>query len=494
MRRLGFRVEELARDADCPRAAQLCAVLQVVLAPVLAGQEEPTGEFRAIVDDFMRELRAVAATAPSGPPRPTASRPERQTVLVAFGLPPEQVTDLSERLHPFGYVLTASTDAGELMEQVRRRPEPAAVLLGMKACGSAREGRGLVERLRVAAGGTLPVIGISPVDDLAQRMLASQCGMDALLSQPLDFYGLMDRLDALLRFRDGDRLKVLVVPGGPSQAAYFTGVLEGAGMLVTTVEDPGALLESLDEASPDLLLIDADLPGIDGPSLAGAIRQIPRYSALSIVLMGQRPDPLDHGGDDFLLKPVSPRELVRAVTARAARSRGMQALTGTDPLTGLLNQTRIKEELAKELARAARRRARLAVAMIDIDGFKSVNDTYGHPVGDQVIRSLARLLVQRMRSSDHIGRYGGEEFVIVMPDADLQDARRTVEEVRERFAAMMHATPRGDFRVTFSAGIAGYPDIARPLRLVLAADRALYAAKRAGRDRTVVARVGQAAA
>lgn len=498
LQRLAALVERRAREQGNQRVAQLCGVLQVVLTPVLAGQEEPTGEFRAIVDDYVRELCLCAGRPQRAEPR-RVQRDPSEHCLLAFGLGSAEASELARRLEPYGYALRVSTDAGALVEEVRSRPV-AAVLADLNACATTQEVRGLAERLRVAAGGSLPLIGIGREDTLSTRLLTARCGMDALLARPLDFYGLVDRLEVLLRFHGRHAYNVALVPAGPKQAAYFSGVLEGAGMGVAVVERPETLLECLDENSPDLVLMDVDPPGADGVELAGAIRQMPRYSATGIVLMGvaaavgRRLDYRDYGGDDFLMKPVAADELIRVVTARARRARAMQAMTGTDGLTGLLTQSRIKEELAKELARAARRGAPLAVAMIDIDGFKGVNDTHGHPVGDQVIRSLARLLVQRLRGSDYIGRYGGEEFVVVMPDARLQDARRAVEEVRERFATMSHGAAQGEFRVTFSAGIAAYPDITRPLRLVLAADRALYAAKRAGRNRVVVAKVGQQAA
>jgi diguanylate cyclase (GGDEF)-like protein len=121
--------------------------------------------------------------------------------------------------------------------------------------------------------------------------------------------------------------------------------------------------------------------------------------------------------------------------------------------------------------------------MIDIDHFKSVNDTYGHPVGDQVIRGLAWLLKGRLRSSDLTGRYGGEEFLIALPDVNLEQAKVVIDRIREDFAVLPHAHPGGALFATFSAGIASYPMVDTAAGLTEAADAALLEAKRLGRNR-----------
>lgn len=139
------------------------------------------------------------------------------------------------------------------------------------------------------------------------------------------------------------------------------------------------------------------------------------------------------------------------------------------------------------MARAQRLSAPLIFAMIDIDHFKRVNDTYGHPVGDRVIRSLSRLLKQRLRGTDVVGRYGGEEFAVILGGADARAATKVLNGIREDFSRLRHLGDEQEFGVTFSCGVAQFPDFDSPTKINDAADKALYEAKHAGRNRVALA-------
>ncbi|MDH7571872.1 MAG: GGDEF domain-containing protein, partial [Armatimonadota bacterium] len=146
-----------------------------------------------------------------------------------------------------------------------------------------------------------------------------------------------------------------------------------------------------------------------------------------------------------------------------------------------------KEALATEVARAQRQGSHLAFAMLDIDHFKRVNDTYGHATGDRVLRRLARLLQQRLRRTDIIGRYGGEEFSVIMVDTRATAALQVLDVIRETFSHIQHPCGDARFIVTLSGGVAGFPECDSAATLNEAADRALYRAKQAGRNRLVLA-------
>jgi diguanylate cyclase (GGDEF)-like protein len=189
------------------------------------------------------------------------------------------------------------------------------------------------------------------------------------------------------------------------------------------------------------------------------------------------------GGDDFLTKPLTDPHLVAAVEIRAQRNRDLRALMTRDSLTELLNHVALKDRLAVELARSQRKGDKLAFVMLDIDEFKRVNDRFGHLAGDRVLRILAELLRQRVRMSDTVGRYGGEEFGIILPDCSIEDAARVIDKLRESFGDIRFGFDEERCRVTFSAGVA----VAEPGMsvddLIDRADQALYLAKREGRNR-----------
>jgi diguanylate cyclase (GGDEF)-like protein len=149
-------------------------------------------------------------------------------------------------------------------------------------------------------------------------------------------------------------------------------------------------------------------------------------------------------------------------------------------LTGLLNHTAIKDLLDGEVAWAIRQKKPLSFAMANLGHFKQVNDSYGHPAGDRVIKSLSRLLKQRLRTSDLVGRYGGKEFAVVLVDADRTTAMKVLDTIRDDFSQLRHLADGKEFPVTFSCGIANFLQFPDATKLSDAADKALYKAKHAG--------------
>jgi diguanylate cyclase (GGDEF)-like protein len=165
-----------------------------------------------------------------------------------------------------------------------------------------------------------------------------------------------------------------------------------------------------------------------------------------------------------------------------------ERLATTDGLTGLQNHRTFQERLDAQLAQAERYGKRTSLLLCDVDHFKSVNDTYGHPVGDAVLRGIARILQKEARNTDVVARYGGEEFAIVMPETDTGGAMVIAERIRERVAAFVFETPQGPLQVTISLGVATFPDDGKTkAELVERSDGCLYHAKRHGRNKSVSA-------
>lgn len=328
---------------------------------------------------------------------------------------------------------------------------------------------------------------------IAPRLAAVRAGASAYLAKPLELTRLLDILEALTTDLQTEPYRILIVDDSAQLAALHAHQLDAAGMRTRVVTDPTQVIATIDDFNPELILMGVHMPKVSGPELAAVIRQYDNYIGTPIVFLSTETDKeqqllaLGRGGDDFLTMPIEPEHLVAAVRTRAERYRALRSFMVRDSLTGLLNHTNLKERLDGELARAARHHAPLSFAMIDLDHFKRVNDRYGHPTGDRVLKSLARLIRQRLRRTDIVGRYGGEEFAVILPDTDLATALGILEDLRADFAEVRHSADGGEFQITFSCGIAGFPAYRNAVALNDAADKALYDAKHAGRNRVALA-------
>ena len=281
---------------------------------------------------------------------------------------------------------------------------------------------------------------------------------------------------------------MLIVDDDKEQVSYHALLLQQAGMITSVVSDPENMFPILIDTKPELILLDMYMPGCSGLELATIIRQQEAFVSVPIVFLSietnqdKHLEAISRGGDGFLIKPIRPEHLITTVRSRIERTRSMRFFMERDSLTGLLNHTHLNQSLSKEVQRAERVGRPLCFAMLDIDHFKNVNDSYGHLTGDRVLKSLARYLQDRLRKTDIIGRYGGEEFGIILFNVDMENAKRVVDTVREDFSKIEHEAGEQRFRVSFSCGIASYPEFDGGGALTEAADRALYTAKANGRN------------
>jgi diguanylate cyclase (GGDEF)-like protein len=342
-----------------------------------------------------------------------------------------------------------------------------------------------------------PLVFISEADDQVVRLKSIRVGGTAFFTKPINIVGLIDKLDSLnpTTTKTTQPYRVLIVDDQQSVASYYQMVLKMSGMDAQFVTDSNDVLNQVREFHPDLILMDTFMPEIRGTDLVRVIRQIDEFVSIPIVFLSSEDDfdrrieALDLGGDDFLVKPIKASHLMAVVRSRLERLKTLRSFMVRDSLTNLLNHTAFRSVLTQEVNRSKRQDTKLALAMLDIDHFKKVNDAYGHAAGDSVLKSLSRLLKQRLRRSDIIGRYGGEEFVALLLDCKAEQALEIMNEIRVHFSEVnFYPNEASALSVTFSCGISTFPEYRNPQDLSDASDQALYIAKASGRNQVIVAR------
>jgi two-component system, cell cycle response regulator len=294
-------------------------------------------------------------------------------------------------------------------------------------------------------------------------------------------------------------MKILLADDEPIARTMLEHWLTGWGYSVTPVKDGEAALEAL-RADPEIRLavVDWVMPKMDGIGVCRKIRSGPNEPYIYLVLLTARDNKadiiegLDAGADDYLIKPCNPLELkVRLRAGRRVVELQEQLVSAReslrfeamhDSLTSLLNRRAILEQLDRELLRAARRGAPVAVVLSDLDHFKSVNDTYGHGAGDSVLREAAQRLKTCVRAYDSVGRFGGEEVLCVLPECGADVAFGIAERLSSTLTQSPIATPEASVLVTLCSGVASTEQFpaATAEQLMRAADVALARAKRAG--------------
>ena len=369
---------------------------------------------------------------------------------------------------------------------------PSAILVDIMLANNDITGTDfLLSHQQLLKNAEIPTLVLSTRWDWQSRLAAARAGVSAYYVKPIDFVALAERLDKLTQHHAQESFRVLIVEDETILAEHYAEVLEQAGMLVKTCVSLEDMLISLEQFEPELLLLDLYMPECSGTEMAIVIRQDERFNDLPIVFLSTESGrqlqltAMQSGADDFLHKPISNADLVAAVSLRATRFRSLRQLIRQDSMTGLLNHIAFKLQLEIEISRHQRTQQTMAVVMLDIDKFKQVNDVYGHPVGDRVIKSLAQLLRKRLRKTDIIGRYGGEEFAIVMTHTAEEQALQVINMIREQFGKIRHSTESAEFFCTFSAGLSMFPNLQSVSTLLEASDQALYQAKAQGRNKVI---------
>ena len=463
---------------------RLCDALLKARIPA---EERDLARCHELLDALRSELRAGAGESPALPSAETSLPPF--DVLVVE--PDAEARVAIERLAlADGIAVRGASTCEEALEKLSEKMSDGAIVEARLPDGP---GSDLVERIRSLPGGErLAILMLGEPSGFINRVDAIHCGADGYFDKPLEGNALMRRLAHLLERGRTDPPRVLSVEDDPDQAAYIRAVLESAGYTVRTCREPRHLAADLSTFRPDLVLLDIQLPEADGFSLARYIRQQEAYAALPVLFLTTRGhlesqiESMRAGGDDYLVKPAAPGLLLSAVASRIERARFLRSLLERDGLTRLLTHTAFLErgrEIAEGRRKGSKRPVPVALILMDLDGFKSLNDRYGHPAGDAVLCSFASLLRRRLRQSDVVGRLGGDEFAAIVENLGEKQAIRLIERIREEFASIEQAGGDSTFFATFSAGIAVLEPGQDINRWRERADAALYEAKSDGRNR-----------
>lgn len=380
----------------------------------------------------------------------------------------------------------------------------------------------------------IPVVIVTALDQPSDRLKGLKAGADDFLTKPVNDVQLIARVKSLVRLKSmGDELRLrsaaVLAIGADEALVSTTDLTDHAQILlidprvssrerieralrpvgkVTAVQEPQAAMLNVATNDYELIIVNHSGEEFDPLRLCAQFRNYDRTRFLPILLATEPGDDqivvraLELGVNDYIVRPIDPNELVARCLTQIKRKRyndrlrnGLQSVMDmaiVDPLTGLNNRRYLDSHLKIVFDRARQRHRPMSLCMIDIDRFKDINDTYGHGAGDIVLQEVAACLRSAVRGADLLCRYGGEEFVIVMPDTDVSTAANVSERLRETIARRPFKLQQFDeeIRVTASFGLVGVEDAhASPTDLLRNADTALYSAKSEGRNRVVLAKL-----
>lgn len=302
---------------------------------------------------------------------------------------------------------------------------------------------------------------------------------------------------------------ILVVDDVSYNLSVIGSILEEAGYDTTFAASGPQALERLENVIPDLILLDLMMPGMSGLEVCKILKARQEWAELPIIFLTANQDKesllqaFEEGAVDYITKPFHVPELLarvrlhlelketrdrlnKALKEQARLTEALQRLAHIDPLTEVWNRRYLEELAQREFTRAKRYERLFSVLMLDIDYFKKINDTYGHAIGDEALKHLVKVTLNNLRKTDYLGRFGGEEFIAILPETDRVTAWDVAERLRQAIADTLVPHPTDIIQIAVSIGVATYHPSDREFNNILSrSDKALYEAKKQGRNRVV---------
>ncbi|UCD37264.1 MAG: response regulator [Fidelibacterota bacterium] len=344
-----------------------------------------------------------------------------------------------------------------------------------------------IRRIAHTLRGSAGTVGYAEISDAAAQV------EDAAENDvPLLLFKFLELIHKVATEGEDRRYGILIIEDDPIAARILQERLSTGNRDVFTAGTAAEAREFLGTEEIDLILLDLVLPDTDGRNLLMELRGRPDWTRVPVFVVSvkgsqaAKTECLALGADDYFEKPVDPEVLATAVSARLKRSSEMARESRTDPLTSLPNRAAFTETFQRAHSLATRSHDQLSLAILDLDRFKSINDTYGHRMGDEVLKRIGPVMTEALRQTDFIGRWGGEEFVVLFPKADPDGAARALRKALETFSAETFTVEEKTLsRVTFSAGVTAVSEEASVEEAVAEADHLLYLAKESGRNQVL---------
>ncbi|GBL03681.1 response regulator receiver modulated diguanylate cyclase [Glaciecola sp. KUL10] len=336
------------------------------------------------------------------------------------------------------------------------------------------------------------VIVCSSTFTFETRLAAVRAGCADFITKPINSYSLIEKISRTLGTNQSHAFQLVLVDDQATMGTFYKLMIEQEGCDVIYFESAEGLFKELENLRPDLFLLDMNMPDVDGIELAKMLRYEAKFDFTPIIFITAdetvetRLHAISAGAEDVISKASAIGAVKSQILTRLKRANDIRKHVARDALTGVLNHGQIAEVTNQIIKRSRREKQPTSLAVIDLDKFKQVNDTFGHVVGDRVLFSLGQLLMNSLRDTDAIGRWGGEEFVIAFENCTVDAAAKKLNSIKSAFKAMSFSDDKGgSIHVSFSAGVIQLGQKTDLEEAIILADKGLYKAKHAGRDKIV---------